>query len=241
METLVYFQKGFNYSQDGPGNRLVYHLYGCDMRCPWCANPECFAADTVRHEVTCEEIVEEAVRSRMMFFDGGGVTFTGGEATLRFDALKTALTALKAAGIHTALESNAGHPRLPELFPLIDHLMLDLKHPDGAEQSRICGVGNETALQNIRAAAHRQIALRIPLIHGYNTSDACMEGFLKFLKELPENPSLTVELLTYHEYGRVKWEKHGMEYTVRDGFVPATRLNEIRERLHTAGIPLIRT
>lgn len=35
------FQKGFNYSQDGPGNRLVYHLTGCNMRCPWCSNPEC--------------------------------------------------------------------------------------------------------------------------------------------------------------------------------------------------------
>lgn len=89
METLVYFQKGFNYSQDGPGNRLVYHLYGCDMRCPWCANPECFAADTRRYEVTVGEIMEEAFRSRPMFFDGGGVTFTGGEATLRFDALST--------------------------------------------------------------------------------------------------------------------------------------------------------
>ncbi len=37
---LWYFQKGFNFSQDGPGNRLVYHLCGCNLRCPWCSNPE---------------------------------------------------------------------------------------------------------------------------------------------------------------------------------------------------------
>ena len=38
--SLRIINKGFNYSQDGPGNRLVYHLGGCNMKCPWCANPE---------------------------------------------------------------------------------------------------------------------------------------------------------------------------------------------------------
>ena len=37
---LKIFQKGFHYAQDGQGNRLVYHLQGCNMNCKWCANPE---------------------------------------------------------------------------------------------------------------------------------------------------------------------------------------------------------
>ena len=41
---IKYFQKGFNYSQDGPGNRLVYHLHGCNLRCPFCQNYEIAAA-----------------------------------------------------------------------------------------------------------------------------------------------------------------------------------------------------
>ena len=78
------FQKGFHYSQDGPGNRLIYHLQGCNLRCPWCANPEGLLLDGGT-EYTVEELVAEAKRSRMMFFDGGGVTLTGGEVTMQFE------------------------------------------------------------------------------------------------------------------------------------------------------------
>ena len=97
MELRI-FQKGFNYSQDGPGNRLVYHLQGCNLRCPWCANPEGLSVEGgERYPV--EALVQEVLRSRAMFFDGGGVTLTGGEVTLQFDALKELLTRLHAEGV----------------------------------------------------------------------------------------------------------------------------------------------
>ena len=239
---IKYFQKGFNFSQDGPGNRLVYHLYGCNFRCPWCANPECFAADTKVTAQTVEEVANEILRSRPMFFSGGGVTFTGGEPTLQFEALKELLIIIKEQNIHTAIECNASHPRLCELFPYIDHLMMDLKHTSDAAHKAIVDMGNQTVLDNIAAAAStRQLALRIPLVNGYNTDDACIDGFIGFLSTLPQNPLLTVELISYHEYGKVKWQKHGMEYTVQNGFVPPARLAEIRERFRQAGISTIQT
>ena len=84
------FQKGFNFGQDGPGNRLVYHLSGCNMKCIWCSNPEGMAMSGGR-EYTVPELADECRRSRMMFFGGGGVTFTGGEATLQWEELKELL------------------------------------------------------------------------------------------------------------------------------------------------------
>lgn len=238
---ITYFNKGFNFSQDGPGNRLVYHMYGCNFRCPWCSNPECFAADTKTVTQAISEIENEIMRSRSMFFGGGGVTFTGGEPTLQFEALLKLLVELKRQGINTALECNASHRRLPELFPYIDHLMLDIKHPFDDEHARITEHGNVKTVENIILAGNtRQLALRIPIVEGYNTSDECIEGFIKIIKRIKGN-NFTLELLPYHEYGRVKWQQHGMDYKIENGFVSESRLKSIRKMFEDAGINLIKT
>ena len=114
------FHKGFNYSQDGPGNRLVYHLSGCNMRCWWCANPEGMTPSENDKSYTAADIVKEAESCRMMFFDGGGVTFTGGEATLDAEELTEALKGLKEKGIHTALETNGTSPKLLDILEYTD-------------------------------------------------------------------------------------------------------------------------
>ena len=156
---LKVFQRGFNYSQDGSGNRLVYHLQGCNMRCPWCANPEgmpprgvlmtdpewlvdalcpkgavrdgaldrgvcadCADKPCVTRtrskgiRFSCEEfevdaLIEEIQRSRMFFYDGGGITLTGGEVAMQFDAAKEFLRRAHELGVHTAIETNGSHPR----------------------------------------------------------------------------------------------------------------------------------
>lgn len=239
---IKYFGKGFNFSQDGPGNRLVYHLYGCNFRCPWCSNPECFATDTKTTVASAAEIADEIIRSRPMFFSGGGVTFTGGEPTLQLDALKAILGYVHSKGIHTAIECNASSERLPELFSDTDWLMMDLKHTDETVHRELTGVSNQTVLENIRrAASERQLALRIPLITGYNTDSGSINGFIRFLTSLPSTREFTVELLPYHEYGKVKWEKHGMEYRITNGFVNSRELMLIRRKFTEAGLKIINT
>ena len=37
---MLIFSKGWSVDRDGPGQRLVFYLKGCNMRCLWCANPE---------------------------------------------------------------------------------------------------------------------------------------------------------------------------------------------------------
>ncbi len=287
MNTVKVFQKGFNFSQDGPGNRLVIHLQGCNMHCPWCSNPEGMAINgaildspvlldevcpcgaisggelnrtvcsTCRkkeclgkygapkmsfEEYTVDELIAEIMRCEPMFFDGGGVTFTGGEATVQFSALKELLSKLKALGINTALETNATDKRLPQLFDLVDFLIVDIKHYDSELHRIATGVSNSTVIENMRRAANErsQLLIRIPLIKFFNCAEGDEVGFVQLLSEICTD-SCSVELLRYHEYGKDKWTKCGMKYKMENGFIDDNVYSKVKNALEDKGINVINT
>ena len=259
------FKKGFNYSQDGVGNRLIYHLQGCNMNCPWCSNPESINKNgtlmvyeewlldsvcpygAIRQKrlnrstcgvcnskpcvginknkgirFSCEEyeleyLLDEAMRCSSLFYEGGGVTLTGGEPTQQFEAITLLLKDLKKTGIHTAIETNATHPRLEKLFPLIDLLIMDFKHYDNEQHTRITGVGNVIIKENIAKALgkHSNVLIRIPLVKGFNSSSEDIANFAAFFKEM-NTRSAAFEFLPYHEFGKIKWLQSGMPYKIEN-------------------------
>ncbi len=208
------FQKGFNFSQDGPGNRLVYHLQGCNMRCIWCSNPEGMTKNG-GVEYSIEDIFSECKRSKLMFFSGGGVTFTGGEATIQYDELLMLLKMLKSEGIHTAIETNGTSQKLQQLLPYIDYLIMDFKHYDSEILRKYTGVGNEEIKKNFEENCKmgRQQHIRIPLINNFNTKNP--QKFAEYFSK-SDTSNTVFEFLLYHEYGKDKWKE---EYKVTDGFV----------------------
>lgn len=247
-------RKGFNYAQDGPGNRLVYHLNGCNMKCPWCSNPEGMSTNGTRitdkrgitrmsfNSVECDAIVEEVLSSRSVFIDGGGVTFSGGEPTLQFEALKYILMHLKTEQIHTAIETNATHPRLPELLPYIDLLITDLKHWDSKISKAYTGIPNEGVIQNIIHASEQELELwiRTPLINGFNSDLKYIKGFIDIYKQLNLH-NTSFELLPYHEFGKVKWDQCGMKYTISNGHISEEILHAYEAAYSQEGLRVIRT
>ena len=230
-------QKGFNYSQDGPGNRLVYHLQGCNFKCKWCSNPESMPMENPKaKEYSVDEIINEVERSKMMFFDGGGVTFTGGECTLQCDELLETLEKLKEHNISTAIETNGSNPHLSELAEYVDYLIIDFKHYDPNEHKKWIGTGNAQVLKNITELIEsgREVHIRIPLIKNVNDD---YDGFCEFFKD-KNTENIDVEILPYHEYGKDKWTA---EYEITDGFVSDETVKAFTEELNKIGIKTIRT
>lgn len=237
------FQKGFNFSQDGPGNRLVYHLQGCNLRCPWCSNPEGLGVSG-GEPWTTEALTEEVLRSRMMFFDGGGVTLTGGEVTMQLPGVLEFLSEIHRQGIHTCVETNGLSSGLPKLFPVLDLLIMDIKHYDPEKHRAVTGLENTRTFQNIACAIAQgqELALRIPLIGGFNASEEDARGFASLLQKLNVPSNATVELLRYHEYGKDKYEKLGLPYTMNEtARVSQAQYDTFSKNLTDAGITLVHT
>lgn len=208
------FGKGFNFGQDGPGNRLVYHLSGCNMRCIWCSNADGLEISAGK-DYTVEQIIEECKSCKAMFFSGGGVTFTGGESTLQFDELKAVLIGLKKENIHTCIETNGTSVRLSEILPFIDYPIMDFKHYDSTILKKYTGIGNEIIKSNFESICQsgKNLLIRIPLINGINTDNPT--GFAEYFSK-SDTKNCLFEFLPYHEYGKDKW--HG-EYQVKNGFI----------------------
>lgn len=283
------FQKGFNYSQDGTGNRLVYHLQGCNMRCLWCANPEgldmnetlivnndllvdsvcpyqaihqkkldrskcqkCKSFECITknknmgirrsyEEYEIDSVVNEALLSSALFFNGGGVTLTGGEPTMQFEAVKELLEKLKNTGINTAIETNASHPKLETLFPLIDQLIMDFKHYDNEIHIINTGIGNSMIKSNIEKAfkLHKNVHIRIPIIKGYNDSDNDIINFIKFFKQYKTSYA-SFEFLPYHEYSKEKWNQCGLSYLMEDAFIEPDTLSKFENMFEANNLLVVK-
>lgn len=288
-KTIKVFQQGFNYSQDGRGNRLVFHLQGCNMHCPWCSNPEGMPiggiimteqewltdkscpkgnvhnksldrSNCLQCEMPCTklrqkgihfsckeyslvEIADICVRSKPMFFDGGGVTLTGGEISVQFEPVKQLLKMLGEKSIHRAIESNGSHPRMTELISLVDQWIMDIKHYDNNKHVKWTGISNYQVISTLKTVSeqHEDVLVRIPLIPGFNSDLDDAEGFAKLLKETIMGNHVSVELLTYHEFGKSKWAQCGREYTMKSGRISPSTVEHFKETFETYGISVIST
>ncbi len=245
-DNIFIFQKGFNYSQDGPGNRLVYHLCGCNLKCPWCSNPEGMEITEKAEKLSVENIVKEAISCRMMFIDGGGVTLTGGEVTCQKAAVSNLLKKLKENNIHTCIETNASLTDCDEIFSEVDYMIADFKSPFADKSKSVTGAYINTIKNNLvsRAKTGKPLLIRIPLINSFNNSPEDAVAFADFFENLQEesnNDNLFFEILTYHEYGKEKYEKLGKSYNVSNGFVTDEDVKALATEIKKRNLKLINT
>lgn len=174
---------------DGPGIRTTVFLQGCNMRCPWCHNPETIPLQPVElfyrekclgcghcaedctsgacvlssREMSVADVMGEILQDRLYYAEsGGGVTISGGEPSLHPEFVMALADACRAEGIPVAIETNMTRPWqvIEPMLRKMDLIMCDLKLNLTIPHKEQTGLDNPTVFNSIGRASR----LGIPMI-----------------------------------------------------------------------------
>ncbi|RDY24175.1 pyruvate formate lyase-activating protein [Romboutsia maritimum] len=214
---------------DGPGIRYILFLQGCPLRCKYCHNRDTWDVKSGKEYTTDEIIADASKYASYMKFSGGGITVSGGEATLQPEFLTELFKKAKANQIHTCLDTS-GFVNIETIDPVLDNtdlVLLDLKHMIDEKSKDLTGVGIEKAIKLAKHLDERNIPvwIRHVLVPGITDDTENLEELAKFVSTL--NNVDRLELLPYHSLGIHKWEIMGIDYELKN--VPDATSEDIKK------------
>ena len=200
---------------DGPGLRLVAWTTSCMFRCQYCHNPDTW---TLKNGIPVP--LNRAIEEVQKYANGliamhGGFTLSGGEPLMQDRFAARLFDAVKKLGVHTAIETNGYYgDRLSDAdLRNIDLVILDMKAFTSTQHERVTGgMRNEDVLEfcNRLASLKRPMWLRYVLVPGLTDIPEEMEAIADFGVSLGVVEK--AEILPFHQMGRYKWERLGLDY-----------------------------
>lgn len=190
-----------------------------------------------------DQIIAEAEKHRIFYqSSGGGITFSGGEATSQLELLDYLSKHLYDRGYSLAIET-CGFFDFDAVLPVLkrmDLIFMDLKHMDSEVHQHFTGVPNEKILENIKRLGETgaEIVIRIPVIEGVNATEDNIRKSAMFVKE--HLPKAKMELLPYHKFGFGKYEALGLPLPSEEFETPSKeRMKKFYEILSDVGVEKI--
>ncbi len=224
---------------DGPGVRLVAWTAGCQFRCLYCHNP-----DTWNMMNGLAVPLERAIAALGKYRHGlrvmnGGFTLSGGEPLMQDRFAVRLFAAAKAMDVHTALDTNGflGERLSDEELQQIDLVLLDIKSWDPARHLHVTGKDVAPTLKFARRLAERKrpMWLRYVLVPDLTDDESDIDKLAAFAAQLGNVQR--VDVLPFHQMGRYKWEKLGLNYTLNDVHPPSQDLvKRVCEQFRAVGL-----
>lgn len=160
------------------------------------------------------QVAEEILKDRMFYGDSGGVTFSGGECLLQAEFVEAVLTRMKAEGLHTAVDTSGcvTWSALERTLSCTDLYLYDIKCLDRDRHRAFTGGDNAVILENLKRLSDcgREIWIRVPVIPGFNDTEAEMTAIAELIASLPSVSQVT--LMPYHTLGASKYPTLGLTY-----------------------------
>lgn len=221
---------------DGPGIRMVVFLKGCPLRCLYCHNPDTWSMEGGT-EMTVEEILKQFEASRR-FYTNGGITVTGGEPLMQIDFVTELFQEAVQRDIHTCLDTSGitFHPDSPDAMEKMDRLvavtdliMLDIKHIDPQEHQKLTGQSNGRILEFARYLDEKSVPVWIRHVVVPGITDKPDDLYALGLCIGGLHNVKALDVLPYHDMGKMKYEELGMTYPLTD-VPPLTKEEGIQAR-----------
>jgi len=220
---------------DGPGLRYVLFLQGCPLRCKFCHNRDTWGTEENKL-MTVDEVLNDYKKYKA-FYKGGGITVSGGEATLQMAFLTELFKRAKALGIHTCLDTAAGTfsekrmDEFDELLKYTDLVLLDIKHIDNDMHKWLCGAPNTNILKFAQVLSDKKVptVVRHVLIPTINSQENYLSRLREFIDGLDNITG--IDILPYHKFGIRKWESMGLKYELEDINEPTKEEIKLAETL----------
>jgi pyruvate-formate lyase-activating enzyme len=203
---------------DGPGNRFVVFLQGCNFDCVACHNPQTIPVATGDHFRRSVDDVIHQIRRAEPFLSG--LTVSGGEATLQADFVHALFTAVKGdrqlARLSCFVDSNgsADAATWRSLAPVMNGAMIDLKCFDPAIHQQMTGQSNEPVLRSIELLADMGLLyeVRLLLLTGVNDSPTLLRRTAEWLASV--DPAMRVKVIGFRAHGARPHDPELVEPTV---------------------------
>lgn len=195
------------------------------------------------YRYTTEQILQNIEKQRIFYrYSGGGVTFSGGEATMQQGILRELVNRLYDQAVNMAIETSGSFEfdEVKDILAKLDLIFVDMKHMYSIKHKSYTGAGNEKILKNIARLKELKVPVivRIPVIDGFNADDENIKETARFVKVYIDDPK--IELLPYHSLGDGKYEALGLEKPVDAFKTPSReRLLKLSRIVEGEGVELV--
>lgn len=234
---------------DGPGIRTTVFFKGCNLKCPWCANPENISFQKQEYtspkdnhkgiygyEISLDELEKEILKDIAYYENEGGVTFSGGEPLWQMEKIEPLLINLKEQQVNTCVETAMMVPS--ELVQIaikyIDLFIIDIKILEKEKSKEVLNGDIDLYKENLNIIFKnkKRVIFRIPLIPNFTVT----ENNLKLIEELLKNyQPEKVEIFNIHRLAENKYKSLEKNMPYFDNLSDQD-MNAIRNNIESLGI-----
>jgi pyruvate formate lyase activating enzyme len=230
---------------DGPGNRFVLFLQGCNFDCVACHNPQTIPRRSAQARVRTVPSVLAELAPLAPFLSG--ITVSGGEPTQQRRFVRELFAAMRTdpvlGRLTTFLDTNGTLPVAGwyQLEPWLDGAMVDVKAVGTDLHRRITGRDNRPVLDSVRWLQGRGVLheIRLLVIPGVTDTDEELGRYAAFVTSV--DASLRVRVMAFRHHGvraaGRAWPEATPEHTGRvEAMLRAAGLTGVVPAVHLAAV-----